>query len=245
MPQSLRDKLVYDRIWQEDQRYEVSESFARLLDLCQREVHLGGRSAARIADLGCGHGRHALFAASHGAEVTAVDHNQVAIDRLMQKAEELRVPVSAIRHDIAEWLKTPRVGEFDGLVCFDVLHHLSSSVQAIRRVLRTMGGLVRPGGVILVTLLSQVHYGLGMIPDGRLMVSAERAEAILESVFRSAHVLAAKRKHRTIDPAWNLDPATGQLIRTSYEAVRVLRLYRMPGGLPLEALEAVPEVPSR
>ena len=60
--QSHRDRLVYDRYWSSGEHYEPSQTFAEMLDRLQAE-----RSRVRVADLGCGIGRHALYAAARGA----------------------------------------------------------------------------------------------------------------------------------------------------------------------------------
>src|SRR5438094_7284733 len=49
----------------------------------------------RALDLACGVGRHAIFLAQHGWNVTAVDSSRVAIEILQQRAQEGGVKIDA------------------------------------------------------------------------------------------------------------------------------------------------------
>ena len=44
---------------------------------------------AKVLDLGCGEGRNALFLASHGCFVTAVDHSRAGIEKMLKKGKDL------------------------------------------------------------------------------------------------------------------------------------------------------------
>jgi len=49
----------------------------------------------RALDVACGPGRHALWLAEHGWQVTAVDYSNVAIEMLQKRAAEKRIAVDA------------------------------------------------------------------------------------------------------------------------------------------------------
>ena len=49
----------------------------------------------RALDVACGVGRHAIFLAQHGWNVTAVDSSRVAIEILQQRAQEGGVKIDA------------------------------------------------------------------------------------------------------------------------------------------------------
>jgi tellurite methyltransferase len=50
---------------------------------------------SRALDIACGAGRHAVYLASHGWDVTAVDSSRVGIELLNERARTLRVAVNA------------------------------------------------------------------------------------------------------------------------------------------------------
>jgi 2-polyprenyl-3-methyl-5-hydroxy-6-metoxy-1,4-benzoquinol methylase len=84
--------------------------------------YFGDLRNARLLDLGCGDGRSALFFAKHGAQVTAIDISEVAIQNLTQFCQEQDIknitPVHCSAFDIAE------LGPFDFVFGNMILHHL-------------------------------------------------------------------------------------------------------------------------
>jgi SAM-dependent methyltransferase len=56
----------------------------------------------RALDLACGAGRNALFLASHGFEVDAVDISRAALDRARLRAGEAGLEINWIEHDLDE-----------------------------------------------------------------------------------------------------------------------------------------------
>src|SRR5260370_265091 len=54
----------------------------------------------RALDLACGTGRHALWLAGHGWQVTAVDSASAAIEILKKQAQDRGVPINAVCADL-------------------------------------------------------------------------------------------------------------------------------------------------
>jgi malonyl-CoA O-methyltransferase len=82
---------------------------------------LGDVAGLAVLDLGCGTGRHALWLASAGATVTAVDFSEGMMEKARAKpgAERIRFLV----HDLHQRLPFPD-GAFDVVVSGLVLEHL-------------------------------------------------------------------------------------------------------------------------
>ncbi|MFH8417138.1 class I SAM-dependent methyltransferase [Streptomyces collinus] len=97
-------------------------------------------------DLGCGEGGDALWLASQGWHVTAVDISAVAVERLTALAgsQGLGDRVNAVRHDLQA--SFPQ-GGFD-LVCAHYLHTPFGLDRST--VLRSAAHVLRPGGRLLV-----------------------------------------------------------------------------------------------
>ena len=227
--QNDRDRLVYDHYWSVGDYYEPSDTFVKLIDLLQAEQ---GRSI-RVADLGCGIGRHALYAGSRGARVVAIDHSGRAISKLKEKFDSSLIEV--VEGDFTKWLDDGPEGDLDGLVCFDALHHVNSDREKILEVLSSMQRRVRPGGMVLVSLLADIDYGRGGGPANRLMVSTEEAERLLDRAFAQAEPLRRKCTEVRFDQTMNLDPMTGRMVQTYYKATRVIRLFQLAGSAQLMA----------
>jgi len=100
----------------------------------------------RAVDLGAGHGGDALWLASLGWHVTAVDASSVALGRVAASAADagLADRVTVEQHDLRESMPT---GRFD-LVTASYLHGPAEFPRT--EVLHRAAGLVAPGGLLLV-----------------------------------------------------------------------------------------------
>lgn len=107
---------------------------------------LGEVRGLRVADIGCGTGRHALRLASAGARVTALDFSPAMLDRARAKPGAQHV--TFICHDVAQRLPLPSA-EFDRVVCGLVLEHIAH----LRPFFAELGRICRPDGWILVTAM--------------------------------------------------------------------------------------------
>jgi SAM-dependent methyltransferase len=115
---------------------------------------LGLKPGERILDMGAGAGRHAFEAYRRGGDVVAFDMDADEMARVrdmfaaMKEAGE--VPVSA-EADAKEGdaLALPFAdGEFDRIVCAEVLEHIHADVDAIKELIRVL----RPGGTMAISV---------------------------------------------------------------------------------------------
>lgn len=103
---------------------------------------LGNVSGLRVLDLGCGTGRHALWLAEQGANVTAVDFSEGMLAEARQKP--FADVVNFQQHDLHEPLPFGD-GEFDIVVSGLVLEHIQDLPRLfleIRRVVKSEGRAV-------------------------------------------------------------------------------------------------------
>lgn len=83
------------------------------------------RTSGRVLDLGCGRGELALYFASLGHEVTAVDYSRDAIDlaeKTFSGSPALRSRVDLLCENVGS---LRLVGEYEIVVASDVIEHLS------------------------------------------------------------------------------------------------------------------------
>jgi SAM-dependent methyltransferase len=114
--------------------------FFRALDL---------RPGERVLDVGCGSGGPTLFLAREtGCRATGVDISAAGIAEANTQARQSNVSqaVEFRQADVCEPLEFA-AGEFDALVCMDVLCHLRDRGPVFRGWHR----ILRPGGRVLVT----------------------------------------------------------------------------------------------
>lgn len=102
--------------------------------------HFNDVKNARLLDLGCGNGSSSLFFAKLGAEVTAIDLSEIAIQNLSKFCNEQEIsniiPVKCSAFDIEQ------IGQFDFVFGNMILHHLEPFDQFsdILRKALTPGG---------------------------------------------------------------------------------------------------------
>ena len=103
-----------------------------------------GRNPGRALDVGCGLGDDAIWLASQGWQVTAVDISQTALDSASVAAENANVTVTWVCADVS--VAPPTAGAYD---------LVSVQYPALRRdsedsVIHSLLDAVAPGGTILV-----------------------------------------------------------------------------------------------
>ncbi len=98
----------------------------------------------RVLELGVGEGRHAIWLAEQGWQVTAVDFSRVALDRARRRARGRGVAMECVLADAADVL--PAVGGFD-LVLIAYMHPEPHERDA---VFAAVAEAVAPDGHLLV-----------------------------------------------------------------------------------------------
>lgn len=105
---------------------------------------IGSLRPGRALDLGAGDGRNAIWLASRGWQVTAVDFSQVALDRGRVRATASGVRVEWQLADLLEW--SPGARRFDLVTLFFI--HLPPDER--RDVYARAAAAVAPGGTLLI-----------------------------------------------------------------------------------------------
>jgi SAM-dependent methyltransferase len=114
-------------------------------------VEVEGLAAGRALDVGCGEGADAVWLATRGWDVTALDVSQVALTRAAQHAREAGVDI--------RWLHTGLVDADLPARAFDLV---SAQYPAVFRTTddnaeRALVGAVAVNGVLLVVHHADVH----------------------------------------------------------------------------------------
>lgn len=104
--------------------------------------------AGKALDIGCGEGADAVWLATRGWHVTAVDFAATALERAAAHAtaagEEVAARIEWLRADVRRW--APEAGGFD-LVSAQFMHLLPDER---RELFARLAGAVRPGGELLL-----------------------------------------------------------------------------------------------
>lgn len=220
--QTSRDRLIYDRIWRAEGVGLPDETAIKMID--ELAAHTG-QAPARIADLGCGTGRHVVYAAQRGLQVTGIDHSETALEILRSATQDLDCDI--VLGDAFGWLIQQPPSSMDGVICIDSIHHTSANPAAVEQTAARIAKRIRPGGLLLITLLCDIRYSTGEHPPGRLRVSLDAGTTLIDRALSAHTVLTEQHSAVRIPRTVSQDPITGELVEATYAAERLLRLYQM------------------
>jgi SAM-dependent methyltransferase len=119
------------------------------------------RPGARILDLCCGQGRHAVLLARAGYQVTGLDRSSYLLGQAQQAAVEGGVQVGWVRGDMR---RLPWQERFDVCInlftAFGYFDEEAENEQVLSQVCQAL----KPGGVFLLDLSNRDYYLLRMWP---------------------------------------------------------------------------------
>ena len=127
------------------------------------------RPGAKVLDIACGRGRHAIAAAERGADVVAVDSDARRLQEAENVARRHNVSVRWVHADLEREPLPP--GDFDVVMVFYYLD---------RRRMHDFLAAVKPGGHVLAEtyLEGQRELGVGPTRDAHLLKAGELPELV-------------------------------------------------------------------
>ncbi|GAA1237153.1 class I SAM-dependent methyltransferase [Oryzihumus leptocrescens] len=172
------DRDSWERRWAHVLR-ESPEKVARRQPNPLLLEEVGDMRPGLALDAGCGHGSEAIWLATSGWRVTAVDFSATALDFGRTTADAAGSDVA----DRIEWLEadlgtwTPAPGRYDLVSCLYV-HVAGSVVEMVRR----LGAGVAPGGMLLLVGHRPIHPATGAPTPaaGQVQVSVDEAVEALD-----------------------------------------------------------------
>jgi SAM-dependent methyltransferase len=170
-----------DRVWSPHPNATVAEVVAPL-------------EPRTALDVGAGEGRHAVWLASRGWTVTAVDFSRVGMDKGRREARARGIDVDWVVADVRTWTP-PQASAYD-LVLVAYLHLEGDVLSRVREWLAPGGRLVVVGHA-----LRNLSDGVGGPQDPRLLHSEDqlRAGARGLRVDRLGEVLRTTPEGEAID----------------------------------------------
>ena len=138
-----------------------------------------GLTPGRALDLACGEGRNAIWLATRGWQVTAVDFSAVGLDkaRASEAAAPGQVPVSWLLADVTRYAHPSPVDL--ALICY-----LQLPGDERRAAVRAAAAALAPGGVLLVIghHSRNLTHGFGGPQDAAVLFSAEDVVSDLDGL---------------------------------------------------------------
>ena len=150
-----------------------------------------GLEPGRALDLACGEGQNAVWLASLGWDVTAVDYAEVAVAKGIERAARAGVAVDFQVGDLLDYV--PDARSFD-LVLILYLH---ISSDGLRLVLERATGALAPGGTLVLVGhdLLNLTEGVGGPSDRDLLFTPDEVVAELPGL----EIEKAERLLRDVD----------------------------------------------
>lgn len=146
---------AWDERWSDESiRADWQDPDPYVKEISSTLYEAGARTAL---DLGCGVGRHALYLASIGYQVSAIDASSAGVDHTRDCAKAAGFDMT---FDVAPMTDLPYEDEaFDYVLSWNVIYHgdatvVGKSIAEIRRVLK-------PGGIYQGSMLSKRHNHFG------------------------------------------------------------------------------------
>lgn len=158
-----------------DERYAAAERVWSAGPNREVERIVAAWVPGRALDLGAGEGRHALWLAELGWQVTAVDFSAVGIDRGRREAESRGLAVDWVVEDVTTW-HPPEGTTFDlALVAY---LHIPEDVFS------RLGRWLAPGGALVVVghALRNLTEGVGGPQDPALLHTTEQLRAAAQDL---------------------------------------------------------------
>ncbi len=145
--------------------------------------------AHSILDLGCGLGRHALYFAQKGFNVTAVDLSADAVDFNEKLKKEYEVEYLCKKADMMELPFANNA--FDRVFSYHVISH--QDTVGVQHILDEIARVLKPGGKVFLTLCSKEHYAFSEenFPrvDENTVLKTEGAEVDVPHFFADKAIL--------------------------------------------------------
>jgi SAM-dependent methyltransferase len=152
-----------------DARYASSDAVWSLEPNAWVERTLAHLEPGTAVDLGAGEGRNALWLASLGWEVTAVDFSGVGLATGARRAAELGLDVEWVTADATTWVSPQQVD----LV---VIAYLQLPAADLARAISNAAGYLAPGGTLALVGHDRANT-VGGPADAALLNTVEELEA--------------------------------------------------------------------
>lgn len=142
--QTLFDKKYLDTYLD----YLTPEKTKQEVDFIEQKVNL--KSADKILDLACGHGRHAIELARRGYKVVGLDYSEPFISKARHDAKKAGVEVKFLQGDMKN---LPFKQEFDVVITVFTTFGYFNDEQN-QKVLYEINKALKPGGKFLIDVIS-------------------------------------------------------------------------------------------
>ncbi len=164
----------WQKLWQDPEVLKLWQEFPPLPEVVAMADRLGAGGGRRVLDIGCGLGRHTVYLAGRGFEVTATDNAPAALAACRENLGKAGVDATLIEAEMTEMAFPDE--HFDGVVASHAIHHTDGKTLA--RIIESITQKLAPGGYLVWATPSTRHWccGKGRETDPGTWVDEEHWE---------------------------------------------------------------------
>jgi SAM-dependent methyltransferase len=149
--------MGWQDLWQDPKMRGTWEAMPPLPEVVGMADRLEAESRRRVLDIGCGLGRHTVYLAARGFEVTATDNAPAALSACNTNLEEAGLTASVIEMEMTDYPFPD--GHFDGALGSHVIHH--TDLATLKRILAEITRTLAPGGYFVWVTPTPRHKHCG------------------------------------------------------------------------------------
>jgi len=147
----------WEKLWRDPEMVKLWDGFPPLPQVVEMEDRLEAEGGGRVLDIGCGLGRHTVYLAARGFEVTATDNAPTAIAACKENLAKADLQANLI---LAEMTDFPFPdGHFRGIVASHVIHHCYRA--DLERIIDSIAHKLAPRGYLVWAMPSTRHCHCG------------------------------------------------------------------------------------
>jgi tellurite methyltransferase len=143
----------WQKLWQDPEIARQWRERPPLSEVVALADQLAAEGRTRVLDIGCGVGRHTIYLASRGFEVTATDNAPAAVAACRRNLEQAGLTARVLELDMREFPFPDAY--FDGVVSTQVIHHTYRAT--LERIIASITQKLAPSGFFVWAMPSPRH----------------------------------------------------------------------------------------
>jgi len=147
----------WQELWHDPEvraRWEAMPPLPEVVEMADRLEREGRR---RVLDIGCGLGRHTVYLAARGLEVTATDVASSAIEQCTSNLEEAGLTATMVEVEMSDFPWPD--AHFAGAVASNVIHH--TDLATLKAIISSITRVLSDGGYFVWVTPTPRHFACG------------------------------------------------------------------------------------